>query len=647
MEERTPPKVPLVLRIGVTGHRPDSDKRPSVSENEIRKTTAEILQIIQNSFSGIADTYSDLFLNQGESKGTLRIISCLAEGADQWVTEEALQKGFELQCILPFDRQEYLKDFKNSSNNCFKIYQHLLTKASAIFELDGTRTPSNKSYEAAGRALLRQTDILIAVWDGQPAKGIGGTGQIVKEALLNDIPVIWIPWTSKGDWKIQFPGWEILKESGDEKNDTSDLEKLIPSLLLPLRNDETHRKDYFREKQKYGNPQIGIWTLFISFITGKLFSLSELKNLIRLNHFRIKDFEETCVSHSNNLWEYKTSEKINSTGNAENKKMDHPFSDTIKQWVDSKYIPHYAWANGLSMYYGTLFRSAFIISYFLAAIAVFFALFCFANNLTLNAKNNFEAGWITAELIIILGILLITKRGNRRRWHQRWIDYRTLAESLRIARCLSLQGGGSPKIFHSGHLGSYVNPTQTWMHWHLKAIERAAGLTNINNDIGFLESIKEFWKESLIIDQRWYHIINEKKSKQIDSRLHKSGDFLFIATLIACAFHLIGLWFFESYSVYAKSSGWLTLICAFLPAMGASFAAIRNHSEAQRMAQRSKAMNEAMEQLQLKLSTINCIGNNLNSQLIRKVSDQISELMTRELLDWRVVFIDRPLGLPT
>ena len=123
----------------------------------------------------------------------LRIISPLAEGADMLVAEEALADGYELQCVLPFDRQEYEKDF--TEGDSLGKYRELLGKATALLELDGSRaTPDleNEAYQTAGRMVLAQSDVLIAIWDGEDEKGKGGTGQIVRESLVSEIPVVWI-----------------------------------------------------------------------------------------------------------------------------------------------------------------------------------------------------------------------------------------------------------------------------------------------------------------------------------------------------------------------------------------------------------------------------------------------------------------------
>lgn len=252
--KNTPPLAPLVLRIGVTGHRTEPDvmpagfarKRPIPDIPAIRTSIHEVLEVIRASVKGVADTQGDLFDLTSEKYrqpggGTLRIISSLASGADQWVAEEAISLGFELQSVLPFGREEYLKDFKVPSEA--ESYKSLLREASknAVLELDGkigkdedgNRKPESQSYEAVGRGILNQTDLLIAVWDGKDAFGRGGTGQVVREALQNGIPVIHIPWATHEKWQMKQTAWRILEEPADISGESDRLSELIRKLLLP------------------------------------------------------------------------------------------------------------------------------------------------------------------------------------------------------------------------------------------------------------------------------------------------------------------------------------------------------------------------------------------------------------------------------
>jgi hypothetical protein len=329
--KKNPPLAPLVLRIGVTGHRTEPEDLPDVNRKRavpnipaIHSTISEVLEVIRVSFKGMADTKGDLF-DLSATKfpqpggGTLRIISALASGADQWVVHEALKLNFELQSILPFDRDEYLKDFTIQSDA--SAYLELLEKASAIVELDGKvdvditgkRKPDSRSYEAVGRAVLNQTDLLIAIWDGEDSHGRGGTGQIVREALQNGIPVVWIPWSSPEKWQLKTLTWRLLEESADIAGESDRLSEMIGNLLLPPEenhsadhhSEKSLRTEYFDEDQKNGNILLGMWMLFRNLICGELFRKGFLGRIT--NPFHVNDFEKDEERKVYDFWNKKSS----------------------------------------------------------------------------------------------------------------------------------------------------------------------------------------------------------------------------------------------------------------------------------------------------------------------------------------------------
>jgi hypothetical protein len=45
-----------------------------------------------------------------------------------------------------------------------------------------------KQYAWVGAYVAEHADILFAIWDGKPARGIGGTGQVEKWFLANHVP---------------------------------------------------------------------------------------------------------------------------------------------------------------------------------------------------------------------------------------------------------------------------------------------------------------------------------------------------------------------------------------------------------------------------------------------------------------------------
>lgn len=103
-------------------------------------------------------------------------ISSLAIGADQLFAESVLSHNLKLISVIPC--LEYVETFDQTA---VATYKSLLASAAEKIQLSFI-APSEKAFYAAGKKIADLADILVAVWDGQPAKGLGGTGDIVKYA---------------------------------------------------------------------------------------------------------------------------------------------------------------------------------------------------------------------------------------------------------------------------------------------------------------------------------------------------------------------------------------------------------------------------------------------------------------------------------
>jgi hypothetical protein len=627
-----PPRAPLVLRVGVTGHRPDPQKRSAPNVAALCEICRELLLRIQDTFAGVATIHHDLFdqaqLRQDGKPQGLRLISALAEGADQWVASEAVQLGYELQAVLPFERTEYEKDFTDpgvKDEHC-----QLREKATAVFELDGDRKHAGESYLAAGRVLLNQSDLLIALWDRQEAQGVGGTGQIVREALQRGIPTLWVNWNAPTDWQLLQPAWRLLEHSSDDQDNLKQLEKKVTELLLPTiikHNGEKTaerdlRRDYFADRRRSRTLLGGWWNFFRDWLRGRPRRLT----------VRVPEFIPTTEEDWQEDW-----------AGRPDKKRQHKLSDSIIKWIKESYLSHYAWANQLSIYYANHYRSSFVWLYLLGAFAVLLALI----GKTAAVSHLWELVFIMTEVVVICLIIGLTWYGRRRRWHERWIDYRTLAERLRLVRFNCLLGGVWQQASVPSHLATYGNPTAAWMHWHARAIERAAGLPNVVVNAEYLTACKELLLEALITDQEKYHQDNAARLRSVDHKLHRLGEGLFLATLAACASHfMVALyrdWFGQTFPVWDR---WLMFGAAFLPALGAVMAAIRSQGEFHRVVERSRAMQEELAQLSQAVANVPVRPSELNSQLLQQAVEQTTRLMYNEVLDWRIVFQDRPLVWP-
>lgn len=112
-------------------------------------------------------------------------ISSLAAGADQLFAELVLARGNAHRAIIP------IPDYRNEFHGDALIKFDALLTLSKVEWLDAKST-AERSYFNAGRRIVELSDRMIAVWDGKPSVGFGGTADIVAHALSKRVPVFQI-----------------------------------------------------------------------------------------------------------------------------------------------------------------------------------------------------------------------------------------------------------------------------------------------------------------------------------------------------------------------------------------------------------------------------------------------------------------------
>lgn len=111
-------------------------------------------------------------------------ITSLAIGADSMFAELVLRQGGAVEVVVPFP--EYEQKFQHRSS---ERYRHLLEAASRVTVLRRRRS-DEESYFEAGKRVVDLAEFLLAVWDGEPARGLGGTADIVRYATQQRKEVI-------------------------------------------------------------------------------------------------------------------------------------------------------------------------------------------------------------------------------------------------------------------------------------------------------------------------------------------------------------------------------------------------------------------------------------------------------------------------
>ncbi len=156
-------RIPIV--IGTVGHR-DLDPEDKVIVKAVRKECKRLRRTYR----------ATPFL----------VLSGLAEGADRLIASIAMEElGATLIAVLPFPAADFCADFKTEASR-----QELLSfigRSAATFDV---HLPSDEQWKQAGQMrdaqyarvgalIAEQSQILLALWDGRPARGIGGTADVV------------------------------------------------------------------------------------------------------------------------------------------------------------------------------------------------------------------------------------------------------------------------------------------------------------------------------------------------------------------------------------------------------------------------------------------------------------------------------------
>ena len=119
------------------------------------------------------------------ASGEVIAISALAEGADTLFAEAALSVHVPLEVVRPFSC--YADDFPTEQSR--GRYRTLAAAARKQTKLRFTARSAH-AYEAAMRWVVENCDVLVAAWDGGPARGRGGTARAVRHAALIGRPVV-------------------------------------------------------------------------------------------------------------------------------------------------------------------------------------------------------------------------------------------------------------------------------------------------------------------------------------------------------------------------------------------------------------------------------------------------------------------------
>ncbi|MGH7015739.1 MAG: hypothetical protein ACRED8_01495 [Caulobacteraceae bacterium] len=636
---RGPPKARLAFRVGVVGHRPDRLPEEKLVIEGLAARVAFVLSTVKQEVEAFA-AGPDAELYTPEPP-RLFAVSSLAEGVDRLFAEAALELGYALVAPMPFPRSQFEADFEgpDAAKASLVEFRAIQDRAAAgpgltRFELDGTRERPEAAYAAAGEVVVAQSDLLIAVWDGGPGRGPGGTLETLGAALAVETPVLWISPFAPFAWRVMRSEDDLAALGLSRRHrrggrvvplGPSDETALEESLAAIVRSqlsapaasagDGRSRQSlaaWFAERQPRFDPFI-LWRAFRNLVGEARLTLPTLG---------VDDF----IASPPEEWR---------------EEAGVPDGAVARLW------PHFAFADGLAAYYADAHRSGFIATSLLAAAAVFAALIPVALGIVAGPHAGTDLAFIAAEIaiLIMLGASLFAAR--RGRWHERWLEYRMLAEWIRQLRFLVPLGGGRPLPKSQAHLAVYGEPTESWMYWLVRALAREAALPDAACDPAYLRA--RLADLSAVIGdgasgQIGFHQANARRSKKVHDRLHGATSTLVFITIIAVAveFALRAIPDGPLAHFAASVGGVFVLLGAGLPAFGAALASINNLGEFAHTAKRSAALAEAFARLMAEADALASSPTPPASAEVQALAARMSAIMVEEGVDWRVVMLELP-----
>ena len=507
MTDISPTEQPLIpaLRVGITGTR-------ELSSEQLLRITEQVTVFLRNvkeEVTRLAVSPEAQAVYGDAPQMRLVSLSPLAEGSDRVLAKAALEQGFALMCPLPFPRSEYEKDFQSDeSRNEFRT---LLARAEpSVLELDGERGKAqDRSYEAVGRYIVRNCDILVAIWDGKPGKGLGGTADIVRFAVNHGPPVWWIHPDNETDPAWLVDGQDLRKPARPRAERQMALRAYLSRLLVPPAAVDSPAITWFER-------------------AAKMMRRPDTRPFLLYRGSSTKPDRWIWQAHG---WLIQTmAGMVPPSGTT----SQEPTDKVARFWFS-----HYHPADAQAGQYAKRYRSAYVWIFGLAAIAVIFGSIA----LVVPPAPAIKLTITGIEFVALALIAAMVFANERHQWHRMFLEYRLFAELCRKQQMLALFGwslpGPSVTEKSIAFQGGAVPEQGNWVGWLFGTLQRAAPLPQGKFDSIRTGQTRDQVLRDLIEDQLIYHRTRAMQSQRASERLGKLGEWFFIAVLVLVAIKLV------------------------------------------------------------------------------------------------------------
>ena len=660
------PKPRMALQVGITGHRSNKLERDNLPA--IERALRTIYEMIDKAAFKIALETQDRIY--AKAAPLIRVVSGLAEGADR-IAVTAAPADWRLEAVLPMPRAEYARDFLGSApaSNSNTEFERLLAGAASVTELP--LLPGLDVREDAGRAehyhalaefLVRQIDLLLAVWDGQQAGGPGGTAWVIAHALKGGRPVLWIDSNEAAAPRLLLAVDAVAPIDHKWRPlDAAAVERVLRDILMPpvppVPAHDQHLEADDDEAEPAAVETAGELPSYFGLGWPKPLRLPFAYNLLR------------WLSGAGRWsWPiaYPGYDDLAKSWDGFFATVAEPSSHAVAEFngrLRSILLPRSIWADALAWYYGHLYRSAYVSIFFLAGLAVPVGL-CYLFFLQSPRVLDIKAGFVAVELMIIWTVVTVVGRGVRNRWHAVWLETRELSELLRLGRSLAYVGALRDFV-----AAPYPGTRESLPSWYVRATFREIGLPSGVLDAGYLRHVLSAELSTEIKEQRDYHSANARNLEKIHHVLHHKGNDCFQATIYLLALYL-AFWgvdlflrlttahagesaadvmhpegmFHEFLEYYLKPV--VSIAAAGLPALGAALSGIRAQGDFDGFAQRSAATYRELGEVEQQIGALLAAPDQIDLKAATGVLLTVTHVMAKDVSAWQQLYVSKLLTLP-
>jgi hypothetical protein len=538
----------------------------------------------------------------------LSLVTALAEGADTIAANAALASGYGVEAVLPFEPDNYAQDFKDEALNDF---ERLYKAARSQLVLPATRDlppreddpAAKKAYEAAGLTVIGNCDIVLTVWDGGESGGQGGTTEMLVTAASLGIPIIHIDAKATNPTLVTWSGLDKFPLQAEKLNalPARPFDEALPHVMDELVRPPDEQAE-LEGLRRHFEERFFRWNLCLAYPL--------LRTLLFVRPVSRSELHPDSLD-----------------------KLSCRFLELLRHAIGKDpsrdgLLKAYAWADAIGLYFAQVFRSAFVMNFFVAALAVAAAL------TSLLTPARWPAG---VEIGLISFVVLNTFVGRHCGWHNRWVESREVAERLRVAAMLWVLGI-RPRVF--------AGEEPAWTGWYARAFVRVEPLRSCCFDHAEVDNARAA-TINILRDQCEYHAGSARRMKSLERRLEWIGFLLFVLTVavafdhwafdgahLHCVFHILFHDAWPSHEVGIALS-------AVLPALATATYGIRVIGDFEGIAKRSERTHQSLKD---HIAALRQDPPDLD--VLRRRARTAGEAMLGDLSSWRLAAESRGLAIP-